>query len=543
VCFQPFVAPLLNAARTAQRAVSTISSRICLNIPRQPPLMRWPMNSKHLLLPWFLLPALAGPAGAAQSAYVASDLTPPASTREFRGLWVATVANLDWPSQPGLPVAQQQAELIAIFNTAARLNFNAVIFQVRPSADAFYASTNEPWSYYLTGTMGRPPEPFYDPLAFAITEAHRRGLELHAWFNPFRAGHPSAKPPIASNHVSQTHPELVRSYGQLLWLDPGERDVQDLSARVVLGVVRRYAIDGVQFDDYFYPYKEKDAQQRDIPFPDGASWQKFGAGGKLSRDDWRRENINGFVQRIYQSIKAAKPWVKFGISPFGIWQPGYPSTIAGKNAYEELYSDSRKWLINGWVDYWSPQLYWEIQKPATSFPVLLKWWEGQNPMHRHIWPGLASYKVGEPVARWKPQEILSQIRIVREQSADPGNIQWRAKTLLENPKGLDNLLAKGPYAEPALVPASPWLAGGAPTRPTISVENGRVGWEPTGTNRISWWLVQTQSGNRWTTAILPEFARAQTFTGSPDAFAVTAIDRCGVPSAPAVVQKTKAAAK
>ncbi len=203
---------------------------------------------------------------------------------------------------------------------------------------------------------------------------------MHAWFNPYRAGHPSAKPPISSNHISQTHPELVRSYGQLLWLDPGERDVQDLSTRVVLDVVNRYDLDGVQFDDYFYPH-EKDAQNRDIPFPDGQP--RGGAGGKLSRDDWRRENINGFVNAFTSPSKAAKPWVKLGIAPFGIWQPGYPPSIAaGMNAYEVLYCDSRKWLANGWVDYCSPQLYWGIQPPAQSFPVLLKWWSEQNLQHQ-----------------------------------------------------------------------------------------------------------------------------------------------------------------
>ncbi len=465
------------------------------------------MNLKHLLPPWLLLLALAGPGLAAQSSYVPSTLTPPSPQREFRGLWVATVANLDWPSQPGLPVAQQQAELLAILNTAAKLNFNAVIFQVRPSCDALYASTNEPWSYYLTGTMGRPPQPFYDPLAFAIAEAHKRGLELHAWFNPFRAGHPSAKPPISSNHVSHTHPELVRQYGQLLWLDPGERDAQDLSLRVVMDVVRRYDIDGVQFDDYFYPYLEKDAQKRDIPFPDGASWQKFGAAGKLSRDDWRRENVNGLVERVYQSIKAAKPWVKFGVSPFGIWQPGNPpSIVAGKNAYTELYCDSRKWLANGWVDYLSPQLYWPIQPAAQSFPVLLKWWSDQNTQHRHVWPGLAAYRVGDP---WKPEEILNQIRITRQQSDDPGAIQYRAKFLMENHKGLATLLARQLFTEPALIPASPWLDGGTPNRPLVLAEGGRFGWEPAGTNQISWWVVQTKTGNRWSTSIIPENARTQ----------------------------------
>jgi len=258
-------------------------------------------------------------------------------------------------------VAGQKAELLAILDRAAQLRLNAIIFQVRPACDALYASPIEPWSEYLTGAMGKAPQPFYDPLTFAVEEAHKRGLELHAWFNPYRAAHPSAKSPIASNHISKTKPSLVRRYGKHLWLDPGEKEVQDYSLSVVMDVVRRYDVDGVHFDDYFYPYKESEGG-----FPDDASWKRFGAGGKLSRDDWRRENVNTFIRRVYETIKAAKPWVKFGVSPFGIWRPGNPSSVQGLDAYQELYADSRKWLQNAWVDYFTPQLYWRIIAPRQS---------------------------------------------------------------------------------------------------------------------------------------------------------------------------------
>lgn len=221
-----------------------------------------------------------------------APLAPPEPMREFRGAWIATVANIDWPSKPGLPVAQQKAELIALLDRAAQLHFNAIIFQVRPACDAMYASSLEPWSEYLTGTQGQAPEPFYDPLAFAIEEAHKRGLELHAWFNPYRARHLKAKSPVAPNHISQTHPEWVRKYGGQLWLDPGEPGVREHILRVVLDVVNRYDVDGVQFDDYFYPTPEKDADGHEIDFPDEASWKKYGEATGLSRDDWRRENVN-----------------------------------------------------------------------------------------------------------------------------------------------------------------------------------------------------------------------------------------------------------
>src|SRR5579871_770045 len=220
---------------------------------------------------------------------------PPLPNREFRAVWIATVANIDWPSRPGLPVEQQQEELLTILDMAAQLKLNAVILQVRPACDALYDSKLEPWSEYLTGTQGTPPSPYYDPLEFAVTEAHKRGLELHAWFNPYRARHIIAKSPLASGHIGKTHPELVKSYGGYLWLDPGERAVQDYSLRVILDVVHRYDIDGVHIDDYFYPYRVKDSRKQEVPFPDDASWQRYVTrGGKQNRDEWRRQNVDTF---------------------------------------------------------------------------------------------------------------------------------------------------------------------------------------------------------------------------------------------------------
>ena len=210
---------------------------------------------------------------------------PPEPQREFRGVWVATVANIDWPSKPGLSTSDQQSELIAILDHAVRLHLNAVIIQVRPACDALYESKIEPWSEYLTGQQGKPPSPYYDPLEFAVAEAHRRGLELHAWFNPYRARHSDGHT-LAGSHVSRTHPDLVRAYGHSLWLDPGSEAVQDYTVSVIMDVVKRYDIDGVHIDDYFYPYKEVDANKHVIPFPDDATWQAYlQSGGNLSRED------------------------------------------------------------------------------------------------------------------------------------------------------------------------------------------------------------------------------------------------------------------
>ena len=314
---------------------------------------------------------------------VAADAPPPLA-REFRGVWVATVSNIDWPSKPGLPAADQKAELVAILDKAVELRLNAVVFQVRPMADALYESKLEPWSEFLTGESGKNPG--YDPLAFAVTEAHARGLELHAWFNPYRARHPSGKSPPTSDHITKRRPDLAKPYGTHHWMNPTHPEVMDHSLAVILDVVKRYDVDGVHIDDYFYPYKEKDAAGAIIPFPDDDTWAKYT--GKLTRDDWRRDAVNTFVARMYKDVKAAKAWVKVGNSPFGIWRPGHPTGIAGLDQYQELYADAKLWFNEGWVDYFSPQLYWPIAQEKQSFPKLLGWWVGENTHKRHLWPGL-----------------------------------------------------------------------------------------------------------------------------------------------------------
>ena len=472
------------------------------------------------------------------ASYEPSRITPPKPVREFRAAWVATVGNIDWPSRKGLSTGEQKAELVAILDRAAKLKLNAIIFQVRPACDALYQSQIEPWSEYITGTMGEAPAPFYDPLAFVVEQAHQRGLELHAWFNPYRARHLSAKGPASATHISKTHPELVRHYGKYLWLDPGEKAVQDYSLSVVLDVVKRYDIDGVHFDDYFYPYKENDAAGNEIDFPDDSSWQRFSAGRKLDRDDWRRENVNTLIQNVYQSIKATKPWVKFGVSPFGIWRPGNPPQIKGYDAYARLYADSRKWLASGWVDYLAPQLYWAIEPPDQSFPVLLKWWAAQNRKGRHLWPGLDSTKVN---GKWKPEEIVNQIRLERKQTGASGHIHWNMKSLMRN-NDLDTALAQDVYSQPALVPASPWLGNFRHSKPQLIANNGenRVSWTPAATETAWLWLVQTRTGGAWTTEILPPNKTSRPWSGAqPDVIAVSLVDRNGNASPATVVEAKK----
>jgi uncharacterized lipoprotein YddW (UPF0748 family) len=475
------------------------------------------------------------------STYEPSRLTPPKPQREFRAAWVATVGNIDWPSKKDLTSQQQKAELLAIMDRAAELKLNALVFQVRPACDALYASQIEPWSEFLTGTMGRAPEPYYDPLSFAVDEAHKRGLELHAWFNPYRAGHPSAKSPASANHISKTRPQLVRKYGKQLWLDPGEKEVQDYSLSVILDVVKRYDIDGVHVDDYFYPYKETNSSGAELEFPDDASWQKYGLKSHMARDDWRRENVNKLIQRVYTSVKATKPFVKFGVSPFGIWRPGNPPSIKGFDSYANLYADSKKWLNQGWVDYLAPQLYWSIDSKEQSFPVLLKWWAQENPKHRNIYPGLDTTKThsredtqdrgGERRGRgWPNEEILNQIQLTRKTPGVEGQIHWNMKSLMRNAE-LCASLERGLYSDPALMPPSTWLPKGKLSKPTLTISSKDPGLEAkwSSTNGAPWlWLVQTRKQGIWNTQVLPASKGGMSWRNTePDTVAVTAVDRNG----------------
>jgi uncharacterized lipoprotein YddW (UPF0748 family) len=469
---------------------------------------------------------------------------PPAVAREFRGAWVASVANIDWPSRPGLTSAQQQGELIAILDRAVELRLNAIVLQVRPAADAFYASPYEPWSEYLTGTMGRAPEPFYDPLEFAVTEAHRRGLELHAWFNPYRARHPTGRSAASANHLSRTRPDLVRSYGGFLWMDPGEPEVQDHSLRVILDVVRRYDLDGVHIDDYFYPYPVNDAAGRPIPFPDDASWQRYRReGGTLARDDWRRENVDRFIERLHGEIKREKPWVRFGISPFGIWRPGHPPGIRGFDQFGLLYADARRWLQEGWVDYFTPQLYWPIAQTEQSYPVLLRWWVEQNTHGRHIWPGNFTSRIvtgAQPL--WRAAEVIDQIESTRRQPGATGNVHFSMRALMTDPDGLATRLRMESYAAPALPPATPWLGSGTPGAPAARREifgaggSLRLAFEPGAGNAPMWWIVRLRTADGWSTEILPGWRRdVHPVAGSAEWASVTAVDRLGVEGPPTTV--------
>ena len=465
---------------------------------------------------------------------------PPALAREFRGVWVATVANIDWPSRPGLATAEQQRELVALLDRARTLNLNAIVLQVRPATDALYPSSLEPWSEYLTGEMGRAPSPAWDPLAFAVREAHARGMELHAWFNPYRARQVGARSPVAATHVSRTKPHLVREYGRMQWMDPAEPETQAHSLAVILDVVRRYDVDGVHLDDYFYPYKVTDSAGRKVDFPDSASWARYVAGGgRLARDAWRRESVDGFVRRMYEEVKAAKPWVKVGISPFGIARPGQPAGACCFDQYAELYADAGAWWRAGWADYFTPQLYWAIAAPQQSYPMLLRWWAKENAQQRHLWPGNYTSRVADGSARaYTAAEIDSQIRLTRAQAGATGNVHFSMKAFLRNQGGIADSLAVGAYAEPALVPESPWIPGRAPAAPRVRLlapAGGRavVAVEPGGgEGRPFLWVVRARYGALWRSEVvggaLDEVALTPPATrGAPDEVRVSGVDRGG----------------
>lgn len=369
---------------------------------------------------------------------------PAAAPPEFRAVWVATVANIDWPTKPGLPAEAQKKELIALLDRCQALNLNAVIFQVRPMCDALYESKLEPWSSFLTGKQGESPG--YDPLTHAVEESHKRGLELHVWLNPYRAWAPSAKGEPAANHLVKARPDLAKKYGKHHWLNPTHPDVRKHSLAVAADIVTRYDIDGVHMDDYFYPYPEQDADKKDIPFPDDDTWAAYQkAGGKLGRDDWRRDAVNTFVKELYQQTHAAKPWVKVGISPFGIWRPGHPPGIAGFDQYAKLYADAKLWLNEGWVDYMTPQLYWKIDAEKQSYPKLLDWWLAESTKGRPVWPG--NY-----TGKYAADEIANQVKLTREKKAG-GNVHFSMKSLT----GEKAAKLKELYAEPAAVPEMSWL--------------------------------------------------------------------------------------
>ncbi len=475
------------------------------------------------------------PAVAAPSPGVGDADAPPSPPREFRAAWVATVANIDWPSAPGLCAGAMRAEALAMLDRARALGLNALVLQVRPAGDAIYPSALEPWTEFLGGEQGRAPvcagEPVWDPLAFWVREAHRRGLELHAWFNPYRARHSLAKSPLALPHLGLRQPALVKRYGDQLWMDPGEPAAAAHTLAVVADVLRRYDVDGVHIDDYFYPYPVAEAGV-DQPFPDDDSYARYRlGGGELARDDWRRANVDTLVRALYDGTRAIKPWVKVGISPFGLGRPDRrPAGVTGFSQYDKLYADVEKWLENGWLDYLAPQLYWPIDRAGQPFAPLLDYWLGANPWRRHVWPGLFTSQVtrGEPPGprAWPASEVLDQVALVRTRAAATGHLHFSMAALMQDRDGIATRLQQGPYAQPALVPATPWLDDTPPPPPTLRGLLGRVVLGPGAGEAAARWAVWRRADGQWRFDVLPGDAREVAPAGA-DLLVVAAVDRAG----------------
>lgn len=401
-----------------------------------------------------LLPLLSGFLFLAAPAF-AQLSTPPKF--EFRGAWIATVINLDWPSTPGLPAEVQKVQLIRILDQLQETGINAVMFQIRCESDAFYESSYDPWSYWLTGQQGAPPQPYYDPLEFAIEEAHKRGIELHAWFNPYRAEREVGNYVTDARHVTRAHPDWILNFGGsggINVVNPGLREVRQYVTNVVMDVVTRYDVDGVHFDDYFYPYPPNQISNEDIA--------TFNADprGFTNIGDWRRDNVNLMVKMVHDSIQAVKPYVKFGISPFGIWRNGVPPGIVGLDAYNVIYADALAWLNQQTVDYITPQLYWPFGG-GQDYGRLVSWWAGQA-IGRHFYPGQAVWRI----TSWPDDEMRRQMNLNRlNYPLVYGSVFFRAQNLDENPKGFTTLLQEDFYRYPALPPGMDWKEQTPPNGP------------------------------------------------------------------------------
>lgn len=397
------------------------------------------------------------------------DLTPPPPKREFRAVWIATVDNIDWPSKKGLPVADQQRELIEMFDLQQKMGLNAVIFQIRSAADAFYARGSEPWSEWLTGRQGLAPEPFYDPMEFMIEQAHQRGLEFHAWFNLDRATY-GKNASIAPTNIVYRKPEWMLSYGGRKLFNLGLPAVRSYIAGIVANVVREYDVDGIHFDDYFYPYAEPGQTLNDEATFKSSETAQPG----MIKADWRRDNVTRLIVELRDSIRANKPWLKFGISPFGIWknQSNDPegSATNGGQAYYDNYADTRKWVRDSLIDYIVPQVYFSSEFGRAPYKTLVEWWT-RNCANAtcQLYIGHGAYRVGRGSERdpgwWRPTEFPNQFRYNRQYPVVQGSVLFSAKNLKVNPLAIRDSLQTNFYRHMALVPAMPWLDSIPPLPP------------------------------------------------------------------------------
>lgn len=390
----------------------------------------------------------------------------PELKREFRGLWITTAYNLDWPSSFEITPEQQRQEFIKILDRQQQNGLNTIIVQVRAAADAYYQSDIEPWSYWLTGEQGKAPEPFWDPLEFMVTECHKRNMELHAWFNLFRAiSHDRFFKPIKSHPINK-HSDWLYKIGSKSYFDPGVPAVRDYLTAVVKNCVDKYDIDGVHLDDYFYAQESKKEKVND------SRTFKKNKGKFKNLGNWRRDNINQLIKMLSDTIHATKPHVKFGISPAPVWRHQSDDKNGSETArtltcYDDLYADSRLWIKNGWIDYLIPQLYWSTKHKRVNFSKLLDWY-GDNTFDHHVYIGLAYYKLSEPdETGWKdPKQITDQIQLIRNQENIDGYSFFRSSSFNNNPLHMEDTLRKNVNSYYCLPPTMPWLDSIPPLAPS-----------------------------------------------------------------------------
>lgn len=455
-------------------------------------------------------------------------LTPTADVshpRELRALWVATVSNLDFPSRTGLTEMQARAEITTIVDGAAARGFNAVFFQVRPESDALYDSSLEPWSRFASGTQGVAPA--YDPLALFLELSHARGLELHAWMNPYRAlANTTAK--AASDHVTKLFPAAAVTYGGAVTMNPADIAVRAHILDVVADLTSRYDIDGIVFDDYFYPYPGS------TPFPDDNSYQAYQlSGGSLSKKDWRRDNVNRLVSSVLPLIHSMKSWMRFGIAPFGIYRPGTPAGVTGLDAYDEIACDSLKWITSGWVDYLAPQLYWPSTSTGQPFGPLVTWWASQVTAPRGLYPSLALYRLGETSA-WTPTELETQVTLTRAQGSTAAGQTWfRAGSLLDDKMGMSASFS-ALYAAPARPPIVPTQVGVVVEPPTVVLDSTGVTISHVAADTLSGYAAYRDDGTRFVFVRFVPRAVGN-ITLDSGRWALSAIDRGGAESKGAIL--------
>lgn len=370
---------------------------------------------------------------------------------EFRGVWVATVDNIDWPAQGDYNTDSQKAAFIRLLDMHQRNGINALIVQIRPCADAFYPSPYEPWSEWLTGVQGKPPSPYYDPLEFMITETHKRKMVFHAWMNPYRAVFNAKETNVSATHITRLHPEWFVTYGDKKYFDPGNKQAQQYVTAVVKDVVSRYEVDAIHFDDYFYPYPIDGKK-----FPDDGTYHLFGNG--LSKEDWRRSNTDSIIAALSYVIKKENKKCQFGISPFGVWRNEDRDPLNGSKTrgaqsnYDDLYADILLWLKNGWIDYVAPQLYWEFGHRRAPYEVLLDWWS-KHTYGKHCYIGLGIYRANTNAAWSNNNQLPRQIEALRNTPNIKGMVFFSSKNFETNPNGWSDSLRLNYFKDPVAVPA------------------------------------------------------------------------------------------